>query len=326
MGHSPRTLSKTQLLCLEILGRQASRLIGIRSKHNSGESQSNNELLPSERSFFSVTRGSLLKRLRPALLRNELTLHFQPKIRLGSGHVTGFEALVRWMHPRLGFIGPAEFIPMAETTGQIQPLTLWVLEQSLKRAQQNRWLDDHFQVAVNLSTQNLQDTRLPGQIRNLLDTSGFPAGSLMLEITESAVMSDFSRAVNVLNRLREIGVFLSVDDFGTGYSSLAYLKEMPLHEIKIDRSFITHAHRRERDCAIVRSTVELGHKLGMTVVAEGVEEISTLKTLREVGCDEAQGYAIGPPMRPEQISKWLQARLAETNGFRPIILKPGHYS
>ena len=258
----------------------------------------------------SVTRRPLLKRLRPALLRNELTLHFQPKIRLGSGQVTGFEALVRWIHPRLGFVGPAEFIPMAETSGQIQPLTLWVLEQSLKRAQQNGLLDHHFQIAVNLSAQNLQDTRLPDQIRHLLDTNGFPAGSLMLEITESVVMSDFSRAVSVLIGLRDIGVLLSVDDFGTGYSSLAYLKEMPLHEIKIDRSFVTHAHRRERDCAIVKSTVELGHNLGMTVVAEGVEEISTLQTLREVGCDGAQGYAIGRPMWPEQIATWLQARLA----------------
>jgi EAL domain-containing protein (putative c-di-GMP-specific phosphodiesterase class I) len=248
-----------------------------------------------------------LRRLSPALAQNELTVHFQPKIELGTKRVTGFEALVRWLHPSLGFVLPEEFIPLAETSGQIAMLTPWVLEQTLSRAHTAGWPDRGLQVAVNLSARNLQDAGLPGQIGDILKSWNFPPHFLTLEITESAVMSDFAGALAILNQLREIGVSLSVDDFGTGHSSLAYLKELPLQEMKIDRALVTNVHRFDRDSAIVKFTVDLGHNLGMSVIGEGVEETATLQRLSELGCDGAQGYAIGRPMRPEDIGTWLNA-------------------
>ena len=252
-------------------------------------------------------RNALLSQLLPALTQNELTIHFQPKIDLGSRRVTGFEALVRWLHPTLGFVLPEEFIPLAEASGQIAMLTPWVLEQTLARAHTAGLADRGLQVAVNLSARNLQDAALPDQIEGILKRWNFPPHFLMLEITESAVMSDFAGALVISNQLREIGVSLSVDDFGTGHSSLAYLKELPLQEMKIDRALVTNVHRYDRDSAIVKFAVELGHNLGMSVVGEGVEEPATLQTLSELGCDGAQGYAIGRPMRPEDIGMWLNA-------------------
>ena len=251
-------------------------------------------------------RNNLLQQLVPALEQNELTVHFQPKINLQSKRVTGFEALVRWLHPSLGFVLPNEFIPLAETSGQIAALTPWVIEQTVGRAQTDGWPGRGLQIAVNLSARNLHELSLPERIDSILRNNNFPPASLMLEITESAVMSDFAGALDTLNKLREIGVSLSVDDFGTGYSSLAYLKELPLQELKIDRALIANVHRCQRDSAIVKFAVDLAHNLGMSVVGEGVEEVATLRTLTEIGCDGAQGFAVGRQMRPAEVATWLQ--------------------
>ena len=308
MDYVPRTLSKNQLNALSILGHQGSRLIALRHKDGARllESKYDSKVKKAEPAESpSTPRRNALLRLSPALAQNELTIHFQPKIELGSKRVTGFEALVRWLHPSLGFILPGEFIPLAETSGQIAMLTPWVLDQTLERAYAAGWPDRGLQVAVNLSARNLQDAGLPRQISGILKHWSFPPHFLTLEITESAVMSDFNGALAILNQLREIGVSLSVDDFGTGHSSLAYLKELPLQEMKIDRALVTNVHRCDRDSAIVKFTVDLGHNLGMSVVGEGVEEPATLQALTELGCDGAQGYAIGRPMRPEDIGTWL---------------------
>jgi EAL domain-containing protein (putative c-di-GMP-specific phosphodiesterase class I) len=235
-------------------------------------------------------------------------MHFQPKMELGAGRIRGFEALVRWAHPNLGIVLPSEFIPMAEQSGDIEQLTLWTLNETLRLASRGKWPELGLQVAVNLSARNLQDARLPEQILQALETWDFPPRCLMLEITESAVMSDFAGAIAILNRLREIGVQLSVDDFGAGYTSLTFLRELPLQELKIDRAFVTNIHNRERDLAIVQSTVQLGHNLGMSVIGEGVEDLAALQTLNRIGCDGAQGYAIAQPMKPEKIASWLETQ------------------
>jgi EAL domain-containing protein (putative c-di-GMP-specific phosphodiesterase class I) len=346
MDHLPRTLTTEQLRGLQILGHQASRLIALRHKDTARLLGSTDRgwarLLSSYDDFVSealkgfssrnfaagginplslahgriesqegeanraALRESLLVQLATALEQNELTVHFQPKISLQYKRVTGFEALVRWLHPSLGFVLPDEFIPLAESSGQITALTPWVIEHAVARAQTDGWPGKGLQVAVNLSARNLHEATLPERIDTILRNNNFPPASLMLEITESAVMSDFADALDTLNRLREIGVSLSVDDFGTGYSSLAYLKELPLQELKIDRALIANVHRSQRDSAIVKFAVDLAHNLGMSVVGEGVEEIATLRTLTEIGCDGAQGFAVGRPMRPAEVATWLQ--------------------
>jgi len=313
MDHVPRTLTTEQLKALTILGRQASRLISMRHKDLAAGDQYLRTLLEAETDLEDpvaaaqrVRRNALLEQLMPALDQNELTVHFQPKLDLQSEKVTGFEALVRWLHPKLGFVLPDEFIPLAESSGQITHLTPWVIEQTLVRAHAAGWPAKGLQVAVNLSARNLHEDALPDRVDRILKTHQFSPALLMLEITESAVISDFAGCLATLNQLREIGVSLSVDDFGTGYSSLAYLKELPLQELKIDRALITNVHRCERDFAIVKFAVDLAHNLGMRVIGEGVEEMATLRTLAEIGCDGAQGFAIGRPMRTSEIDAWLQ--------------------
>jgi EAL domain-containing protein (putative c-di-GMP-specific phosphodiesterase class I) len=333
MDQTPRTLTTEQIRALRILGHQGSRLIALRNKNFLSiyddflsealrEFSSRNyaagrlNLLTLSKSEIESReagvpptdnlRNTLLRQLAVALDQNELTVHFQPKIDLQSNRVSGFEALVRWLHPTLGFVLPDEFIPLAEASGQIAALTPWVIEQSLIRAHAGGWQDRGLQVAVNLSARNLHEATLPDQIDRILKNNKFAPASLTLEITESAVMSDFAGALETLHRLREIGVSLSVDDFGTGYSSLAYLKELPLQELKIDRALITNVHKSQRDSAIVKFAVDLAHNLGMSVVAEGVEEVATLRTLTEIGCDGAQGFAVGRPMRPGEVATWLE--------------------
>jgi EAL domain-containing protein (putative c-di-GMP-specific phosphodiesterase class I) len=330
MSPVPKLLSKDQTRALEILGRQVSRWIALRHRtarmgtgaagwevssmparaevEHIGQANDDEATLTIDAPLKHLvdSRSYLLRRMAIGLLRDEFVVHFQPKIELASRHVTGFESLVRWMHPDLGLILPEEFIPVAEeAASHIESLTLCVLKQTLQRACACGWVERGLHVAINLSARSLQDGRLPGLIMGILETWNFPPRSLILEITESAFMSDFSRARATLNRLRDIGVSLSVDDYGTGYASLAYLKDLPLQELKIDRAFVTNIQRRERDLAIVRATVELAHKLGMTVIAEGVEDLATLETLQRIGCDGAQGYAIARPMRPEELIGWL---------------------
>ena len=249
---------------------------------------------------------SLLGDLRHALEHDELTLHYQPKAALATGQVSHLEALVRWDRPGHGLQPPSEFVPLAERTGLIKQLSVSVLDAALR--QMRAWADAgrDMTVAVNLSARNLLEADLPETVAGLLADHGVPADRLILEITESAVMSDETHSLDVLVRLSELGVSLSIDDFGTGYSSLSRLRRLPVDEIKIDRSFVAHMDRERGDALIVQSTVELAHNLGLRVVAEGVETKAIWTALAELGCDYAQGYFLCRPMPPDALCAWLE--------------------
>jgi diguanylate cyclase (GGDEF)-like protein len=250
-------------------------------------------------------RLMLLTEMRDGLEREEFVVYYQPKCDVHVGSVTGAEALVRWQHPTRGLLAPNEFIPLAETTELITQLTLVVLEKSVRQARSwldaGRWLG----VAVNLSVRHLTDLNLPDQVRALLTRYKLPAGLLTLEVTESTVMNDPVRAATVLSRLRGFGVKIAVDDYGTGYSSLAYLKRLAVDELKIDRSFISGMTTDENDLIIVRSTIDLGHNLGLQVVAEGVEDLDTWRALQTLGCDTIQGYIVSRPQPAADFTAWL---------------------
>jgi diguanylate cyclase (GGDEF)-like protein len=253
-------------------------------------------------------RLALLADLHLALERDELDLHYQPKLDLGFGVVTSVEALVRWTHPTLGPIGPEVFIPLAESTGLIEQLTASVLGRALRQCRE--WQDTGLSltVAVNLSARNLLNVRLPDQVAQALVAVGLPPQKLVLEITESSVMGDPDRTVPVLERLAAIGVALSLDDFGTGYSSLSYLQRLPVQEVKIDRSFVrglTAGGAQHASGVLVRSIVNLGTSLGLRIVAEGVEDEETLEYLRELGCDLVQGYVVGRPVPGSELARTL---------------------
>ena len=250
---------------------------------------------------------SLLTELRQALERDELRLYLQPKLTLGTGRVGGAEALVRWQHPLRGLVPPIEFIPFAEQTGFIRVLTMWVFEEAARH-----WLALQAEgvtltLSVNLSTRDLLDLELPQKFDALLVKHRVPAEAFCLEITESAIMDDPQRALATLNRLSELGFRLSIDDFGTGYSSLAYLKRLPVDELKIDKSFVMSMAHDPDDAKIVRSTIDLAHNLGLSVVAEGVETEQVWALLRELDCDEAQGYHMGKPMPAGEFRAWTLA-------------------
>jgi diguanylate cyclase (GGDEF)-like protein/PAS domain S-box-containing protein len=254
----------------------------------------------------SAARLTLITELRRAVEQQELVLHYQPVVSLRSGLVTGMEALVRWPHQQRGLVPPAEFIPIAERTGIIKPLTNWVLETALR--QSTRWFRAEYLVtmSVNLSVRNLLDPELPKIVADLFDTTGADPHRLKLEVTESVIMADPTRAMHNLSRLRELGVRFSIDDFGTGYSSLAYLQRLAVDEVKIDKSFVIGLPGSSSSQAIVKTAAELGHNLGFEVVAEGVEDRRTWDTLAALGCDLAQGYFISKPMPAEQAQEWLK--------------------
>ncbi|GAC1316867.1 MAG: hypothetical protein NVSMB2_10020 [Chloroflexota bacterium] len=250
-------------------------------------------------------RLGIARELREALVRGELVLYYQPKIDFRTGQVSGVEALARWRHPSRGLVAPDVFIPVAEQTGLIVPLTAWVLAEALR--QERAWLDAGLDlyVAVNLSARNLQDRGLVGAVAARLVETNVPPHRLQLEITESMLMADPQRARQVLSELRRMGVAIAIDDFGTGYSSLAYLKELPVDVLKIDRSFVKDMCSNHQDAAIVRSTIELAHNLGLNVVAEGVEDGSISSLLERLGCDRAQGFHYSRPLPPAQLEAWL---------------------
>jgi len=255
----------------------------------------------------SPERLTLMGDLRHAISRDQLRVHYQPKVNLKTNQVFGVEALVRWQHPEFGLIMPDRFIPMAEQTGAVRPLTLWMLERALEQCLE--WMKQgvNLVAAVNLSPRNLQDAELPERVRALLDVIGAPPAALELEITESVIMSNPLRALQVLTRLNRMGVRLAVDDFGTGYSSFSYLRKLPVHEIKIDKSFVDDMTQHHDD-VIVQSTIELAHNLGLTVVAEGVQSEETLARLRELGCDSAQGDFLSPPLDARGVVDWVRSR------------------
>ena len=253
----------------------------------------------------NVDRLALIGDLRRAIDNEELRLHYQPKVSFKSGRVIRVEALVRWQHPENGLIPPDKFIPLAEQTGLIRPLSQWVLNQAL--SQYATWRASGLQVpiAVNLSMHNLQEPELPAFIGGLLARWGIAPSELILEITETTLMADPTRTKDVLGRLRGLGIQIAIDDFGVGHSTFSYLKHLPISEIKIDRSFVQDMNRSESDAAIVRSTIDLAHSLGLGVVAEGIEDEETWAQLAGMGCDVAQGYYLSRPLAPDAFSDWL---------------------
>jgi diguanylate cyclase (GGDEF)-like protein len=255
---------------------------------------------------------SLIGDMRRALQAGEFTLAYQPKLALGSGRIVAVEALLRWQHPERGSIAPARFIPFAEQTGFIREITPWVLDTAVRQAAIWHQAGLDIAVSANLSTLDLLDPHLGRRVRGLLERHAVPARRLCLEITESALMDDPALAQAHLDELAGLGIKLSIDDYGVGQASLAYLKSLPVDELKLDRSFITAIAESPRNAAIVESTIMLSHALGLTVVAEGVETPAELRWLREHGCDIAQGYGIGRPMAAAQLQAWLAEFTAGT--------------
>jgi diguanylate cyclase len=249
---------------------------------------------------------SLLTELRQAVEGNELRLFVQPKITFASGQVVGAEALVRWQHPLRGNVFPDQFIPFAEQTGFIRVLTQWVLERSAELCHALAQRGIHLKISVNLSTRDLLDQDLPVKFGEIFMRHQVSPGAFCLEITESAIMDDPVRAQQTLERLHAMGCDLSIDDFGTGYSSLAYLKRLPVDELKIDKSFVLNMASDVGDAKIVRSTIDLGHNMGLRVVAEGVESEAAWNILAEMGCDQGQGYFMSRPMPADQLAGWVE--------------------
>ena len=255
----------------------------------------------------SVTRLALERDLHDAIDNNSLELYYQPQLDIKTQNIVGVEALLRWKHPQRGMIPPDEIIPIAEQTGLIRPLTMWVLNNALKQVDTWRRQGIQMSVSVNLSVWNIQDLSLVDELKAIFSTWSIPPSFLKLEITESAMMANPERALEVLTGLHSMNVHLSVDDFGTGFSSLAYLRKFPVSSLKIDKSFVMNMAGDENDTAIVVSTIELAHNLGLSVVAEGVENEKVLGLLAKHGCDIAQGYYLGRPMPQADITRYLEA-------------------
>jgi diguanylate cyclase (GGDEF)-like protein/PAS domain S-box-containing protein len=253
----------------------------------------------------SVERLTLIGDLPDAVALDQFELHFQPCVDLRTGLPVRAEALIRWNHPRLGRIGPDQFIELAELSGAIQPLTRWVLREGLIAASRWREAGHRLGLAVNLSVRNLYDPELVPYVAQELSISQMPAGDLVLELTETDLMDDPSLAREIFTQLGDLGVGTAIDDFGTGYSSLTYLRDLPLQEVKIDRSFVSEMHRRSEEFTIVRSMIDLGHNLGLKVVAEGVEHADDLVLLRRLGCDLAQGFHLAEPLPLDELLTWL---------------------
>ena len=241
-------------------------------------------------------RLSLMSELRHAVEQNQLTLYYQPKVDFKDGGHYAAEALVRWIHPERGLIPPNEFIPFAEQTGYIKAITRWVLNEGIRQCAEWARLGLEVDISINISARDLMNADLPDYFTTLLQKHGCAAGRICLEITESAIFDDPGHALENLQRLNTIGCKLSIDDYGTGYSSLAYLKRLPVSELKIDRSFVQNMANDANDVVIVRSTIDLAHNLGLRVVAEGVETAAILKQLSLLGCDQAQGYFLSKPL------------------------------
>jgi diguanylate cyclase (GGDEF)-like protein/PAS domain S-box-containing protein len=274
--------------------------------YNAKEAHQGHMLYDPAYDTYSPRRIALIGALRDAITHNELKLYYQPKVELQTGKVHSVEALVRWQHPEFGFVPPDQFIPLAEQTGLIAPLTLWVLETAI--CQCSAWFQAGLKlsIAVNLSMWDLRDATLPNTIHALLERYDVSPQLLHVELTESVVMKDVERSLDTLNRLAQLGIEIAIDDFGTGYSSLAYLKRMPISELKIDRSFVMHMAEVEVDATIVQSTVSMAHSLGIKVVAEGVEDEKTWHLLANFHCDTAQGYFMSRPVVPQELEKWLR--------------------
>jgi diguanylate cyclase (GGDEF)-like protein len=263
-----------------------------------------------EEALHSATRDqlSLLGELRHAVEHDELRLFFQPKIELATGRVTGAEVLLRWQHPSRGLLMPAAFIPFAEQTGFIRRMTRWTLDRAIAQAVGWHRAGNSLPLAVNISADDIADVRFDARVASLLTRHQLPPSLLTLELTESGFIEDPNQALSMLDALAALGVNLSIDDFGTGYSSLSHLARMPANEVKIDRSFVQGLESDAEYAAVVRSAIDMGHSLGMKVVAEGIETDVAAQRLRAFGCDIAQGYLYARPMPCEALEIWLEGK------------------
>ena len=255
----------------------------------------------------ALKRLDLESELRRAIARDEFRLHYQPLVQPGTGRIAGFEALVRWTHPERGLIGPDEFIQIAEDTGLIRPIGRWVMRHAAIQASlwQSKYEQHGLKMSVNLSSQELASAEIVHEIGRALAESGLDPTTVVIEMTERVLMSDTDATNAKLAELKALGVLLSVDDFGTGYSSLSYLRGFPIDAIKIARPFLDGIPQGEQETALVRGIIELGHNLGLEVVAEGVERPEQWDALRDMGCDLAQGYFLARPQGPQRIEKLL---------------------
>ena len=254
---------------------------------------------------YDPRRLALMAELRKAINNDGLYLVYQPKVNIKTGVISGVEALLRWNHPELGLIPPNEFIPMAEQSSVIKPLTVWVLNNAMRQATAFARSGLDIAIAVNISACSLRDDSLVGYTKMLLQKNNIAPDRLILEITESAMMQDPNMGLNLLNQLSELGVQISIDDYGTGYSSLAYLKRLPVNEMKIDRTFIKDMADDEDDKLIVGTTIDMGHNFGLRVIAEGVEDGQTVDLLKQMGCDQVQGFYYAKPMPVDELYDWL---------------------
>jgi diguanylate cyclase (GGDEF)-like protein len=306
IAHSESTAAAIDVL------RRSDVAMAVAKEHRTGVETYRPDLDASSRE-----RLTLLTDLKQAIVDGSLTVHVQPQVRLRDGQVTGVEALARWIHPVRGFIAPDDFIAVAEHSGLIKPLTMSVLRQSLAACESWRRGGWSLGVAVNVSPRSLLDPEFVDDVARALAAVEVPAAALTLEITETSLMADPEHAIGALARLRGLGVRLSIDDLGTGYSSLAYLQRLPVHELKIDKSFLLRADMAAHDESvdIIGAIVDLGHRLGREVVAEGVEDETSWHTLQSLGCDIAQGYWMSRPMPPGDLVGWLES-------WRPHAVAP----
>jgi EAL domain-containing protein (putative c-di-GMP-specific phosphodiesterase class I) len=258
--------------------------------------------------------------LRRALADEQLILHYQPQVDLELGLPVAAEGLVRWQHPQRGLLGPAEFIEVAERTGLIKDLTSRVLELGLHDLR--TWKDQGriASLSLNVSVRSLLDRRFPLEVEELLRRYALDGSALTLELTESSLMVDPELAKSTMRQLSELGVSVAIDDFGTGYSSLAYLTDLPIGELKIDKSFVRAMSSDTRNAIVVRSTIELAHSLGLRTVAEGIEDASTLERLRALGCELAQGFHLSRPLAGPNLVNWWDARTGTVRHLRPRVL------
>jgi diguanylate cyclase len=285
---------------------------------NTAKTTNNSYVLYAQEQSGTQKAPLRMSELRQAIVADQLFLLYQPKFRLTTATASGVEVLTRWRHPQLGLISPDEFIPVAERTGLIIPLTLWVLHQSLLQCNIWNQMEMDVSMAVNLSMWNLEAQELPDQISGLLKDVGLSPNKLELEITESAIMVDPQRAMRTLMRIRDLGVSFTIDDFGTGYSSLAYLKKLPVSTIKIDKSFVKNMEIDKDNAVIVKSIIDLGHNLGLKVVAEGVETREAQEMLTAFGCDEAQGFYYSRPLPTQKVSQFFSNAASATIQTRKV--------
>jgi len=285
--------------------------------YQSKEAHSGVGIYSPERDVYSPDRLKLLGELRRAIEQGELVLYYQPKISLQTSEVLGFEALVRWQHPEQGLLTPDRFIPFAEHTGLVKPLTRYVMREALRSCAKWHEIGLDLGVAVNLSARDLLDLHLPDEVRLLLNETGIEPDRVELEITENTILSDPVRTRTILGRLKELGVRLAIDDFGSGYSSLGYLKRLPLDVLKIDKSFVMTMMSDDDSAAIVRSTIDLAHNLGLEVVAEGVASAEISAVLDRLRCDAAQGFYFSGPIAASEVAGWA----AEINFLRAAAIE-----